>query len=632
MSSIAKIIKKTFFTLFFCGSLTMLAAKTIVVNNQMVTASDTNPGTFGRPLKTIQAGATMAQAGDTILVKAGIYREQVVPPRGGTSDQPIVYRAAEAEEVSIRGSEQVTNWINTGGGLWKIELSDRFFKGFNPFTVNVQGAWLTTKAKSEIIIHNREPARHSILHHHLGEVYFNGEAYREKFSLAELKQTPKSWYCENKDGLTTIWGNFGTHNPNENETEINARSTAIFPKLSGLKYVVIDGFDIRHTATQWSDIYRLEEGAVGMKYGYGWVIQNCRISDSKNNGISMGVSDEVYFSYDLTKGGDNIPPYGSFGFHVIRNNTIKRCGQCGIYGCYGAVGSVIENNQISETVYRSEWLGPNQADIKILFPIDVIIRNNKFDGPTGCSLAIWLDWGSQNVRVTGNLIVDRAYGIFTEVSFGPTVVDNNIFIRSGIRDWSDGNIYAHNLFFQSPLFHLMAEPGRPFVPYYKPHSTELAGRNETKLRHERWYNNLFIGDTIRKIPKKVDDTSGFLVNNNVFLDGAIKFPFEGDKSVVDNLKSDFKFEENSKTGALSFNLGKVIFEGSYPLITSEMIGKMPLPQVFMENQDGSPLVISTDYLGNPIDPENVKPGPFQMISPGFNKVNVWPFRNFSLMK
>lgn len=421
------------------------------------TGNDSNTGTKESPFLTIQSAANIAQPGDTILVRAGIYRERVIPPRGGTKDNPITYLAALGEEVSIRGSEQVYNWINLGEGVWKIELADSFFKGFNPFAKNVEGAWFISKkskVKEVVMVEHRQPAENRILYHHLGDVYLNGEAYSEKFSLTEVMQATKSWYCENKDGKTSIWGNFGKQNPNRNMTEINARPTAIFPKLSGLKYLVIDGFDIRHTASQWSDIYSLEEGAIGMKYGYGWVVQNCRISDSRNNAISMGVSDEVYFSYDMTKGGDNIPPYGSFGFHVIRNNIIKRSGQCGIYGCYGAVGSVIENNEISETLYRKEWFGHNQADIKILFPIDVTIRNNKLYGPNGSGNAIWLDWGSQNARVTGNLIIDREVGVFTEVSFGPTVIDNNIFIRSGVWDWSDGNIYAHNLFYQSPTFYL----------------------------------------------------------------------------------------------------------------------------------------------------------------------------------
>jgi parallel beta-helix repeat protein len=235
-----------------------------------------------------------------------------------------------------------------------------------------------------------------------------------------------------------------------------------------------------------------------------------------------------------------------------------------------------------------------------------------------------LDWGSQNARITGNLIIDRRDGIYIEVSFGPTIIDNNIFIRSGVRDWSDGNIYAHNLFYQSPMFHLMGVPRRPFVPYYKPHSTEQAGRDETKLRHERWYNNIFIGGNAKKIPQKVNDTSGFLVNNNVYLDGEPKFPFEGDKSIVDDLKSELEFQNNPETASIRFNLSELPLKGTYPLITSKMIGKMPLPQVFMENPDGTALDVTTDYFGNAIDPKNIKPGPFQEITAGANKFTVWP--------
>jgi hypothetical protein len=54
-----------------------------------------------------------------------------------------------------------------------------------------------------------------------------------------------------------------------------------------------------------------------------------------------------------------------------------------------------------------------------------------------------------------------------------------------------------------------------------------------------------------------------------------------------------------------------------------MIGKMPLPQVFMEHPDGTPLDIDTDYFGNSMNLKNVMPGPFQKISPGINKFTVW---------
>lgn len=601
-----------------CWFSTPALARTIVVNNRSPQAGNGNPGTEQRPLLTIQAAAELAQPGDTILVKAGIYREAVRPPRGGTEGLPITYKAAPGEEVSIRGSEPVTNWVAQGAGVWKAELPDSFFKGFNPFTVHVSGAWLgRPKPMKTVLVQGRNPAEDKYLPHHLGDVYFNNEAYFEKFSLQEVQRTEQSWYCETADGKTTLWANFAGADPNAGLTEVNARATAFFPETSGLKYLVLDGFDVRHTASQWSDIYSLEEGAIGMKYGYRWTIQNCRISYSRNNGISMGVSDEVIFPFDLAKGGDNIPPYGTFGFHLVRNNRITRCGQCGIYGCYGAVGSIIEGNEITETVYRKEWQGANQADIKILFPIDVIIRNNRLYGPNGTGMGIWLDWGSQNARVTGNFITDRKHALFTEVSFGPTIFDNNVVIDSGIQDWSDGNIYAHNLFVRTHL-NQNVSGDRNFVPYYKPHATEVAGRGGTTLRFKKWYNNIFIGGAKRP------DGDGYTATHNIYLDDAVPFPSEGKESLVDATKSDFLCKKEEGTWTLSLTLGEPVAQAKAAFISSGFIGKIPRAEMYMEQQDGTPLDISSDYFGRAIDPGNVKPGPFQNIRTGKNDFVIWP--------
>ena len=604
----------------FCWLSLPVMAGTLVVNNRSPQADDRNPGTAEKPLRTIQAAAELAQPGDTILVRAGIYREAVKPPRGGTEGAPITYSAAPGEEVSIRGSEPVTNWVAQGAGVWKVELPEAFFKGFNPFTVHVSGAWLNRpKPIKTVDVKGRKPATDKYLPCHLGDLYYNNEGYFEKFSLADVEKTNQSWYCESAGGRTTIWANFGGADPNASLTEVNARATAFFPEKSGLKFIVLDGFDVRHTASQWSDIYRLEEGAIGMKYGYLWTIRNCRISYSRNNGISMGVSDEVIFPFDLTKGGDGIPPYGTFGFHLIQNNRISRCGQCGIYGCYGAVGSVIEGNEITETDYRKEWLGLNQADIKILFPIDVIIRNNLLHGPCGAGQSIWLDWGSQNARVTGNIFVDRKLALFTEVSFGPTLFDNNVVIDSGIRDWSDGNIYAHNLFVRTSLEQRVSGD-RNFVPYYKPHTTEVAGRGGTTLRFKKWYNNIFIGGAKRP------DGDGYTATHNIYLDDAVPFPCEGKESVVDATKSDFLCKQAEGVWTLSLTLGEQVAQAKGAFITSRFIGKIPRAEMYLEHPDGRPLDLSSDYFGRAIDPDHVKPGPFQNIRPGKNDVVVWPRR------
>ena len=599
--------------IFLIGFPFSLYAGVIHVSQKAGNANDSNPGSAALPLATIQAGAGLAQPGDTVLVKEGIYRERVIPPRGGTEGKPITFLAASGENVSIRGSERMTGWKNEGSGLWTVDIENTFFGQFNPYCTNVSGSWLGGKE-----------TQNSKNIHHLGDVYYNDEAFREVFSIEECRNNAKTWYTEQSNGRTSLYANFSKWNPNSGCTEINVRSSIIFPEITGLDYIVIDGFDIRHAASQWSDTYKLEQGGIGMKYGYRWIIQNCRISDCRNNGISMGVSDEINFPDTLSEGGKNIPPYGTFGFHIIRNNIIKRCGQCGIYGCYGAVGTTIEGNEITETLYRKEWFGPNQADIKILFPIDVTIRNNKFYGTGGTRKAIWLDWGSQNARITGNLIIDRWEGVFTEVSFGPTIIDNNLFIRSGIRDWSDGNVYAHNLFYNSTLFHIMAEPRRPFVPYYRAHSTKLAGRNWTNQRHERWYNNIFIGKKVDYDTIEIKEEYNVKTDYNLYYNDAPAFSVEGKNSVRSDSDLEFSISTDVCGTWITFTVQDSIQEKTYPYITSKMVGKSPLPKSRMENKDGSGIKINEDYCKQPILKRQVIPGPFQKLKKGVNRIKVWP--------
>ena len=70
-------------------------------------------GTESDPLKTISLAARLAMPGDVIIVHAGVYRELIVPPRGGNSDKErITYRAAEGEVAVIKGSEILKGWIN----------------------------------------------------------------------------------------------------------------------------------------------------------------------------------------------------------------------------------------------------------------------------------------------------------------------------------------------------------------------------------------------------------------------------------------------------------------------------------------------------------------------------------------
>jgi hypothetical protein len=575
------------------------------------TGSDTNPGTIHLPLLTIQAAANQAQARDIIIVHEGIYREQIIPPRSGESaNNPIIYRAASGENVSIRGSEHIENWIRQEGNIWMVELDNSFWGDFNPYNTNLSGSWLREEGKK----------------HHLGEVYLNGVAFYEKFSLEKVKELSNTWYTEVNENTTRIWANFGWANPNKNLAEINVRECVIFPEKQGLKHIVIDGFEVKHAASNWAPPDRFQKGAIGTRFGYKWIIKNCRIGDVKCVAICIGAVDDYNWDreyYSKPESDDQyLPDINTFGHHLISNNSIARCGQAGVVGCWGCVGSIIENNYISETNYKNEFGGSETAAIKLHFPIDVIIRNNYCKGVAGLqhgTKGIWLDWGVQNTRVTGNVITDfRDQGLKLEVGHGPIIVDNNVIIKTEVTQWGDAGLFFHNLFYYCSFTFFNNDR---IVPYYEPHSTKEAGRSMTLNNYDQYYNNIFIGNGLYSMSGK---SIGCRINHNVYLEGAQKNKIQDSESIVDEIDTEFDFQKGSHPQTISFNAGDKLFEKDYPLITSAYIGKLPIPKMAMENPDGTPLDITSDFLGNTIEKESVKPGPFQTNNKGENIFEVWP--------
>lgn len=92
-----------------------------VVDAGAAVAADENPGTAAAPWRTIGRAARQMQPGDAVLIHAGVYRETVAPPRGGTdADHRITYAAAPGERVVVTGADAVpTGWTALGDARWR---------------------------------------------------------------------------------------------------------------------------------------------------------------------------------------------------------------------------------------------------------------------------------------------------------------------------------------------------------------------------------------------------------------------------------------------------------------------------------------------------------------------------------
>ncbi|MCB0060704.1 MAG: DUF1565 domain-containing protein, partial [Caldilineaceae bacterium] len=63
--------------------------------------SDRNPGTEELPFRTIQYAVDHAGAGDTVIVRAGVYHEAVTVTTSGTAEAPLIITAYPGEQRVI---------------------------------------------------------------------------------------------------------------------------------------------------------------------------------------------------------------------------------------------------------------------------------------------------------------------------------------------------------------------------------------------------------------------------------------------------------------------------------------------------------------------------------------------------
>jgi fibronectin type 3 domain-containing protein/regulation of enolase protein 1 (concanavalin A-like superfamily) len=110
--------------------------------------SDGNVGDLSRPLRTIQEAASRAAAGDTVLVRGGVYRETVTVPHSGTAAAPITISAYAGETVTVSGADVLTGWAAHSGSIYKAPQSLDLGEGNNQVFVDgqmmVEARWPNT--------------------------------------------------------------------------------------------------------------------------------------------------------------------------------------------------------------------------------------------------------------------------------------------------------------------------------------------------------------------------------------------------------------------------------------------------------------------------------------------------------
>lgn len=585
-----------------------------------VDGNNKNPGTEAKPLKTIQAAANLAQPGDVIRVHEGTYREQVNPPRGGTSDNArIVYEAAPGEKVFIKGSEIIKGWKKIDGDQWQVTLDNKStFGNFNPHDDLIKGDW---------VIKN--------VNQHTGMIYIDGVQMVQADTQAEYDNPGKNLYfiAEVNDKSTILKGWFKGVDPNKATIEINVRKSCFFPTKEHIDYLTIRGFDFSQTATPWAPPSALQIAMVTAHWCKGWIIEDNIIHDSRNSGIALGKFGDATDNTKGTKAGGDYHnevvlraiSYGwtkeKIGHHMVRNNRIFNCAQAGIIGAHGGAFSTVTRNEIFDCG-KGRWQGAEKAGIKLHMAVDAVISYNHIYRCAG-SGGMWLDWLQQGTIVKGNLMHDNGSDLNLEVSHGPTAIFNNFFISGSraIKDWSDGAAYCHNLIVgEFPT----NTQGRS-TPFLAPHS--LSGHTLAKIPDgdDRMYNNLFVNTSMAVY----DIHTPMWMIGNVYVGKSTASKLDEKLIVNIAFNPDIKVTQAEDGWYLEMTVdGSWNNTVSRPIVTTALLGKpMSVNQSF-EKADGTPLSIDYDYFGTTRNRNNPSAGPIEIKEKGIHriKVKVWPLK------
>jgi hypothetical protein len=494
-----------------------------------VKASASGDGSSEQPFATIQQAARIAGAGDTVHVRAGVYRERVVPEHGGEPGKSIKYVSESLHAAIIKGSDPwQPAWRDEGDGVYSGELPEAHFTdtnyvdGGNPYCI----VYYFEQERS-----HRPPHPFTNVSWTLGQVFLDEQPLVETSSREELARTRNVWRFDATTGRIQI--NLGGQRPHGRNWEIATRRGVFRPLRKGLGYIELHGFVFAHCANQfpgtfWARPANAQSGMVGTRSGHHWVISNNVFRHAKSIGLTFGTcgfSPQDGRPYDNELPGQSDPPAGTIGFHHIEGNLFVGNGAIGAMG-FQHTGVVFqrnvftENNLLANTSYETGGIKTHAAHAMI------VAENWFLDNEC---MGVWLDNTWKSCRLTRNVFSgNRGKDVFFEM-------DNNNTATASLVD--------HNLFL----------PGRPELAVsssestarqpWRPWAVGVYGHDADGVRITR---NLFAGEGyglyFRKITNRKGGAADLRATGNLFAGSkltAVCLPLENPPLVQGN-----EFEAN----------------------------------------------------------------------------------------
>jgi parallel beta helix pectate lyase-like protein len=324
--------------------------------------------------RTIGEAARAVEAGDTVLIHTGVYREAVVVERSGTAARPIRFEAAPAAAVVVTGADRLTGWKREGSegeSLYSIPWPYSFIN-WNPEThTHPDDAYHRVIGRAEQVFAAGYPLHQVLRREEMGRGTF----------FADLKA--KRLYVRTAPD-TDLMGE---------DILVEGSVRPLLWETRG-QYIHLRGLRFRYAANA------AQHGAVQLK-GRGNVVEDCIFERANSIGASFLAPEQVARRCTFA---DN----GQMGFSAVRAHDLL------VTGC------VVRNNN-TKGFSRGWEAGGN----KIVLCRGTVLEKTRFIENRGSG--IWFDIGNEDCTVRNCLIADNEdAGIFYEISYGLRAHDNVI--------------------------------------------------------------------------------------------------------------------------------------------------------------------------------------------------------------
>jgi len=339
------------------------------------TGNDGGAGTAADPYATVARGLDAALPGDTVLVHAGVYHEEIDVPRGGNPGAPITLAAAGDGPAILDGAEPALKnpaaWTDEGGALYSAAVALTQY-------VSVDGLRL----------------------------------WRYE-TLADLQantfNTAGGFFF---DGSTVYVRLPGNASPAGHEIQVSTLGRAL--RLAGTPHVVVTGLTIRcYGAEQYSQGIMVRDGSHEV-----WIVNNVFENVMPGIWIKNDVDDLAVVGNEFSDRG-----LAEFPWYEVKSQGGMESGALAVDSQYDGQGIVFSGNVVHDSFDGLGICGdqamatPNNADV-----VGNLLMHLGDDG-------IETDGTCSNIRILGNRFEDALVGVSVAPAVGgPTYVIRNLMV------------------------------------------------------------------------------------------------------------------------------------------------------------------------------------------------------------